>query len=397
MTAASRTALTRSTRSQPHAPVLVGRSDATRRLRADIDGAARSTAEVLIVGETGTGKEVAARLVHERGRRRHQQFVAMNCSGMPDTLLGPALARAAAGGTLFMDEVGEMSMRMPSAVVRFLETGDVQPAGASASSQAAVRLIAATRRDLRAQIGRREFREDLFYRLNVIQIAVPPLRERGDDIGVLFRHYLEDASAAHGVDVPAVSPHAEARLHAYRWPGNVRELKNVAERLVLQRHGRQIRERDLPSELLSEHAAGTAPHHPLDTRGHRASDAAWMRLMKGEGFWTAVHAGFEAHDMTRADLRAIVRRGLERTRGNYRELVRLFHMESRDYRRFLSFLDEHDCHVPFEPRTNAVPSRPALICAAPPGGEDIANRMAGGPDAPSKGNGTFRGHLEHRT
>jgi DNA-binding NtrC family response regulator len=353
-------------------PVLIGNSQAVRQLRVDIENAARSQAKVLILGETGTGKEVTSLLIHTSGARRHNRFVAMNCSGVPDTLLEselfghmrgsftgafrdkPGLAKSAEHGSLFLDEVGEMSLRMQAVVLRFVETGEVQPIGASTDGHVDVRLIAATNRDLRAQVAQREFREDLYYRLNVVQISVPPLRERGDDIGLLLRHFLTTCSDTHGIPAPALTPGAEAALCAYRWPGNVRELKNVAERLVVRQNGRPIAERDLPVEILSEHRT-VPPAAPSATMPASAAaippvvEEAWTRMMNGESFWTAAHASFKAHDMTRADLRMLVRRGLEHTRGNYRQLVELFHMESSDYRRFLSFLHQYDCNLPFQP------------------------------------------------
>lgn len=352
-----------------NAHVLIGDSEPIRILREEIEGAARSQAKVLILGETGSGKEVASRLIHTLGARKHQRFVAMNCSGVPDTLLEselfghtrgsftgafrdkPGLAQVAGGGTLFLDEVGEMSLRMQAVVLRFVETGEVQPIGASTYSHADVRLIAATNRDLATQIARREFREDLFYRLNVIQIRVPPLRDRASDIADLMRHYLDSASRAHSVPRPTVSDAAMHVLCAYRWPGNVRELKNVTERLVVKFPGHTVHERDLPVEMRS---AGPDPAGAdgATTRAAAASpivDDVWNRMVNGESFWDAVHASFKSHDMTRADLRALIRRGLEQTRGNYRQLVQLFNMESGDYRRFLSFLYQHDCNLPFQP------------------------------------------------
>jgi DNA-binding NtrC family response regulator len=367
--------------SDPSTLVLVGESEAIRQLRADIESAARSLAKVLILGETGSGKEVASRLIHTLGARKHHQFVAMNCSGVPDTLLEselfghmrgsftgafrdkPGLARVAEGGSLFLDEVGEMSLRMQAVVLRFVETGEIQQIGASIYARVDVRLIAATNRDLQVQIAQREFREDLFYRLNVIQIRVPSLRERPGDIGQLMRHYLTSCSQTHGVPRPELTPAAEALLRAYRWPGNVRELKNVAERLVVRLNGEPVTERDLPTEVLSALAADAKPVSGGPAPGPARSqvvDQVWNRMASGESFWTAAHASFKARDMTRDDLRGLIRRGLEQTRGSYRQLVELFHMEQTDYRRFLSFLNQYDCNLPFQPHRNAVtPSSPA--------------------------------------
>ena len=348
-----------------------------RILRSEIAGAARSQAKVLILGETGSGKEVAAHMIHAQGARKNQRFVAMNCSGVPDTLLEselfghtrgsftgafrdkPGLARVADGGTLFLDEVGEMSLRMQAVVLRFVETGEVQAIGANASGHADVRLIAATNRDLLAQVGQREFREDLYYRLNVIQIRVPPLRGRVEDIVPLMRHYLDVCSRTHNVARPPLTPGAVSLCTAYHWPGNVRELKNVAERLVVKLLGEPVRECDLPAELHCAPASANTAGTPATQAPPATSpivDDVWNRIVAGESFWATAHAHFKAHDMTRADLRAVIRRGLEQTRGNYRQLVELFHMEPSDYRRFLSFLYQYDCNLPFQPHRTPVVS-----------------------------------------
>jgi DNA-binding NtrC family response regulator len=365
--------------SELHTPVLIGNSEPIRLLRAEIEGAARSTAKVLILGETGSGKEVTARLVHGLGARKQRRFVAMNCSGVPETLLEselfghtrgsftgafrdkPGLARVADGGTLFLDEVGEMSLRMQAVVLRFVETGEVQPIGASSYMHADVRLIAATNRDLVTQIAGREFREDLYYRLNVVQIRVPALRERPTDVVPLMRHFLAVCSKTHGMPTPTLTPAVEAAFTAYRWPGNVRELKNVAERLVVKLNGAPIREHDLPRELHVEpQPAASAPTQTPSAQAPAGVapivEDVWNRMRNGESFWATAHAHFKAHDMTRADLRALIRRGLEQTRGNYRQLVELFNMESSDYRRFLSFLYQYDCNLPFQPHRSALRS-----------------------------------------
>src|SRR6188768_4565934 len=179
-------------------PLLLGESPAITSLRREIEAAARTDAKVLVLGETGSGKEVVARLIHEHSTRSARGFVAVNCSGIPETLLEselfghtrgsftgayrdkPGFIRQASGGTLFLDELGEMSLRMQAVLLRFAETGEIQPIGSdSVTGRTDVRLITATNRDLRKQIEGGQFREDLYYRLNVIQIAVPPLRQRG--------------------------------------------------------------------------------------------------------------------------------------------------------------------------------------------------------------------------
>jgi DNA-binding NtrC family response regulator len=358
---------------------LIGESAPMIALRAELELAARSQAKVLISGETGVGKEVVARLIHHEGVRRARRFVALNCSGIPETLLEselfghtrgsftgayrdkPGLVRLADNGTLFLDELGEMSLRMQAVLLRFAETGEVQPVGADGpTGRTDVRLITATHRDLRAQIDAGAFREDLYYRLNVIQIRVPPLRERGeDDVRRLLHYFLQRGSQAHGLPSPTLTAETEQLLLAYRWPGNVRELKNVTERLVVGHARGPVTPDDLPPDVriadggltrqaAKVAAAPAAPGSPGAARPGTVADVLWERLMKGESFWTVVHQPFKSHDLTRADVRALIFRGLQQTRGNYRQLVKLFHMPESDYKRFLSFLSQHDCNLPFQ-------------------------------------------------
>src|SRR4051812_29747796 len=227
---------------------MVGESAPMRALRDAIGGAARTQAKVLIVGETGVGKEVVARSIHAQSGRRSGPLVAVNCSGVPESLLeselfghtrgsftgairdSQGLLRQANGGTLFLDELGEMSARMQAVLLRFTETGEIQQVGSERpTGRADVRLICATNRDLRVQISAGLFREDLYYRLNVIQIQMPPLRDRAEDIPALVQHFLEQHATSHALHAPAISPDAAQLLMAYSWPGNVRELRNVAE------------------------------------------------------------------------------------------------------------------------------------------------------------------------
>jgi two-component system NtrC family response regulator len=336
-------------------------------LRDDVEAAARSDAKVLIVGETGVGKEIVARLIHELSRRRTRDFVTINCAGLPDSLLEselfghvrgsftgayrdkPGLATLANHGTLFLDELGEMSLRMQALLLRFLETGEIQRVGSDrVEGRLDVRVIAATNRNLQQRIEGREFREDLYYRLNVLRLVIPPLRERSEDIEMLLRHCLVEAAATHGVAEPRLSQAVVDALIAYRWPGNVRELKNVVERLVVRhRSSRDILPEDLSREMLTSLAQTSAPASASPTASSR-SDVLWQRMVVGgESFWTAVYPAFIDRDLTRSDLRQLVKAGLQQTQGSYRKLVGLFRMQPSDYKRFLAFLYQHDCHLPF--------------------------------------------------
>ena len=359
--------------------VLLGNSAATRAVRAAIAGAAETHAKVLITGETGVGKEIVARLVHEQSMRASRAFVAVNCSGIPETLLeselfGHArgsftgayrdkvgLIRQAEGGTLFLDELGEMSLRMQAALLRFAETGEIQPIGSDTPARCAdVRLITATHRDLRAQMAAGAFRQDLYYRLNVIHIHVPPLRERRDDIALLFSHYLAQAVQDHGVGHPTLTPSASAALLAYHWPGNVRELRNVAERLVLQGKQQPVIAEDLPPDIrdASERSVSltTVRDVPADEDETPVTGLAsptvqrlWDRMEAGEDFWTVVYPAFGNRELTRADLAGLVDRGLRETHGSYRALVTLFNMAPSDYKRFHAFLYAQRCNLTVGP------------------------------------------------
>src|SRR4029078_722600 len=198
-------------------------------------------------------------LIHHRGLRSRGPLVTINCAGVPDSLLASELfghvrgsftgayadkrgwLEQANGGTIFMDEVGEMSPQMQGLLLRFLENGEIQPVGSERGRVPIdARLITAPNRRLMDEVDAKAFREDLYYRLNVIHIDIPPLRERPDDIPVLLNHFTHQFSVRHGVPVPAIDAELMARLQTLQWPGNVRQLRNVAERLVVRVHGRGV-------------------------------------------------------------------------------------------------------------------------------------------------------------
>jgi transcriptional regulator with PAS, ATPase and Fis domain len=346
-------------------PALVGSSAATRALDGDITAASRSDAKVLITGESGVGKDVAARLIHARSPRARQTLVTINCAGLPDTLLEtelfghvkgsftgayrdrPGLLQVAHQGTIFLDEVGEMSLRMQALLLRFLETGEIQPVGADRLiTRVDVRVMCATHRDLRLRVREGTFREDLFYRLNVVHIHILPIRERRDDLRDLVTHFLEHFAAHHRATLPVPTPEALALLLGYDWPGNVRELRNVLERVVL-RHLDVVTPDDLPREL---RLGGTVLPVTTDAPAEETRAGVTRRLLgrmlvRKESFWDVVYAPFLAHDLTRQQLRDVVQAGLEQCQGRYNVLTELFNMPKRDHRRFLSALKKYDCLV----------------------------------------------------
>lgn len=355
----------------------VGASLAIREIQLDIECAGRTDAKTLITGESGVGKEVVANLIHYESRRRFAPFVAINCAGIPDSLLESELfghvrgsftdahrdkkgwLDQAQGGTVFLDEIGEMSSRMQAVLLRFLESGEIQRVGADRPHAiAAVRIIAATNRDLTARIAEKQFREDLYYRLNVIRIAIPPLRERPEDIQPLLTYFVRLASETHKIPAPVLHDETIERLAAYSWPGNVRELKNVVERLVVKARSGTILPSDLMKEMLGAWSRGTAPA-PAATKS-TADRLYELMTVEGECFWSAVSEPFMARDITRDDLRAVISRGLEHTKGSYKQLVQVFNIAPEDYKRLLSFLRKYGCHMPFQ-KFRTVPVRPEAL------------------------------------
>jgi DNA-binding NtrC family response regulator len=249
-------------------------------------------------------------------------------------------------GTLFLDEVGDMTLRMQGLLLRVLETGEVQKVGADrVTSRIQTRVIAATHRNLPELIQQKLFREDLYYRLNVIHIHVPPLRERRSDIPLLADYFLRQIAG----DGVRFSPEALSAMEGWTWPGNVRQLNNFVQRLAVLAHGGVITVDDLPSEIGRPPKAATPPAAAPVWRERRRTvgDVLYERLMAGACFWDAVHQPYVARDLRKADVRAVVHKGLESTRGNYRVVTRLFNIPPAQYKRFLNFLRKHDCLLPY--------------------------------------------------
>jgi DNA-binding NtrC family response regulator len=357
---------TRSASVSDAAEALLGVSPAIRTIELEIEYAARSDAKVLVTGESGVGKEVIARLIHQRSRRTLTPLVTVNCAGIPDSLLESALfghmrgsftgayrdhlglLEMANGGTIFLDEIGEMSLRMQALLLRFLENGEIQRVGSQRiQTRVDVRVIAATNRNLLERMASKDFREDLYYRLNVVHVNVPPLRARREDIPVFLQYFLRAYAERHGVAPPEVTPDALALLVAYDWPGNVRELKNAVERLIVRSQSNLITVTDLRTEI--QRCGDPAPESAPGVAVRSVAEDLFTRMTTShESFWHIVYPLFMSRDLTREDLRAILRRGLERTSGNYKMLVELFNMEPGDYKRLLNFLRKHQCQVPFQ-------------------------------------------------
>jgi DNA-binding NtrC family response regulator len=246
---------------------IIGNSAKIRKVFKVISEVAPTNATVLITGESGTGKELVARAIHTRSHRREQAFVTLNCGALPDTLMeselfgyekgaftgaaGTKLGRIemASGGTLFLDEVGDMSPKTQVDLLRVLQDRELRRLGGTQPINVDVRFIAATNRDIQDEIAEKRFREDLFYRLNVVPIDMPALRERREDIPLLLESFLLEFSRIHQRGPKTVSEQSQELLVQYPWPGNIRELRNLTERLVLLARGEIIEPRDLPANI----------------------------------------------------------------------------------------------------------------------------------------------------
>jgi DNA-binding NtrC family response regulator len=301
---------------------LVGHSQVMRDLFQLLETVAATSSTVLITGETGTGKELAARAIHHNSPRRANRFVAINCSAIPETLLETELFGHVRGaftgaigtrqgrleqahkGTLFLDEIGTMSPGLQAKLLRVLQEREFERVGDSHTIKIDVRVITATHSDLARMVADGTFREDLFYRLNVIPIQLPPLRERREDIPLLVQHFLERIAGDAGRERVTVSQEALRRLMAYPWPGNVRQLENAIERALAFTHGRsQIDVQDLAPEIQG---------HPP------AADSADVWFPEDGLDFERYIEGVEL---------SLIKRSLERTRGNKRQAAKLLNLK----------------------------------------------------------------------
>jgi DNA-binding NtrC family response regulator len=301
---------------------IVGRSRPMRELFQLLETVAATSSTVLITGETGTGKELAAKAIHHNSSRRANRFVALNCSAIPETLLEAELFGHVRGaftgaianrqgrleqahrGTLFLDEVGTMSPALQSKLLRVLQEREFERVGDSHTVKIDVRVIAATHSDLAKMVADGTFREDLFYRLNVIPVQLPPLRERREDISLLVQHFLERLAVDTGRPAVTVSQEAIRRLMAYSWPGNVRQLENAVERALAFSKGRaQLDAGDLAPEIQNQPPAGD-------------SSEVWIP-----------DGGIDFARYVEAVELSLIRRSLERTRGNKRQAAQLLNLK----------------------------------------------------------------------
>ena len=315
---------------------LVGRSRVMRELFQLLETVAATSSTVLITGETGTGKELAARAIHHNSPRRTNRFVALNCSAIPETLLEAELFGHVRGaftgavgarqgrleqahkGTLFLDEVATMSPALQAKLLRVLQEREFERVGDSHTVKIDVRVIAATHSDLAKMVADGQFREDLYYRLNVIPVQLPPLRERREDIPLLVQHFLQKLSSDAGRAPVTISQDALRRLMAYHWPGNIRQLENAIERALAFSQGRsQIDVQDLTSDIQQQASPGD-------------SAEVWF---PDDGLDFAQY--IETVEL------ALIRRSLERTRGNKRQAAKLLNLKRTTLIEKLKRLEPH--------------------------------------------------------
>ena len=299
---------------------MTGRSDKMRVVFRTLEKVADYKTTVLIEGESGTGKELVARALHERSSRASRSFVAVNCGAIPGTLLESelfghkrgaftdassdkrGLFEEADGGTLFLDEIGELPLALQVKLLRALQEGIIRRLGDTRDVKIDVRVVAATVRDLGLEVKEGRFREDLYYRLNVLPLRVPPLRERREDIPLLVEHFLVKNNARLGTKMRGVSPRAHKLLLEYPWPGNVRELENTVERSVVLAEGDTLDEADLPERLRA------------------GKDAVQATLDAGE---------LSIKKTTRVIEETLIRRALDKTRGNRTAAAKLLEISHR--------------------------------------------------------------------
>ncbi len=309
---------------------IIGRSAAIQELYAVLDRVADTPTTVLVTGESGTGKELVARALHEGSSRRDRPFIKVNCAAIPHELIeselfgyekgaftgaaGPKPGRfeLAAGGTLFLDEIGTIPVEMQVKLLRALQESEFERVGGIKTIRVDVRLVAATNTDLKKEIAAGHFREDLYYRLNVVPIRLAPLREREDDTLLLARHFIERSNARLGKHVESLEPEADRVLLSHSWPGNIRELENVIERAVLFCDGPRLRVRDLPLEVRDERAAASAA-----LAASAPAPAAPAAAVTGDGLKQQVKAATSRLE------RELIVHALDQTRGNVTHAARL--------------------------------------------------------------------------
>jgi len=318
---------------------MIGKSEVMHMLREKVKAAARVSSSVLVTGESGTGKELVAKAIHEYSDRRGGKFIAVDCGALPDDLIESelfgykrgafttavadksGLFEEANGGTLFLDEIANTSRRFQAKLLRILQDRQLRRLGDVIMRKLDLRVIAATNCELIPLVRRGDFREDLYYRLNVFPIQVPPLRRRMEDVPLLVEHMLRGRGKK-------MSNDAIAKLMTYTFPGNVRELENVVESAACTSSGPVIEADDVTL--------------PLET------DKPWQleQVIVGD-FWESVARPYAERLITKNQVEHLIRQGLERTGGSYKKMLPLLNIADSDYKRFMDFLRRHNCNIDF--------------------------------------------------
>lgn len=345
---------------------------------------AAAAAPCLVTGETGSGKELFARAMYLLSARVRQPYLVVNCAQYHDGQLMASelfghrrgaftgatndhrgVFEEAHGGVVFLDEVGELSLPAQAMLLRVLGEGEIVPVGTTQTRHVDVRVIAATSRELGPMVAGGRFRADLYYRLRHLHVRVPALRERGDDWQLVLQHYLDRLSARNG-SRKLFSRHALGALRTYQWPGNVRELRSLVETGYCLSDGPTIEVEHIAGALEAsalERAARDAQWErivfpeasipvadvrlPRADAGHGAAHDVYERLAHGDGtFWELVQRPYLARELSRAEVRRIIERGLVATRGSYKRLLAVFGMEAAEYLKFMDFLRHHDLKPP---------------------------------------------------
>ena len=335
--------------------LIIGNSPAVSQLREMIRRVARSNASVMLCGPSGSGKELVARAIHDEGVRAGKAFAAINCGAIPSELIESELfghekgsftgatARrighfeVASGGTLFLDEIGDMPLEAQTRLLRVLQTNEYSTVGGSQALKADVRVVAATHREMRSLVAEGRFREDLFYRLNVIPVSLPPLRDRRSDIAALVRYFV-DTGRQSGLPDREFAPEAMQLLERHDWPGNVRELGNVVQRLAILARDTVVTARDVETVLRESGGMAPAFTAPADLIAHAVDDWARERVAGTDGDG-AIHSDLEA--IVEA---ALFRRVLREVRGNQLEAARRLGINRNTLRKRLGQLDIDPAH-----------------------------------------------------
>ena len=343
---------------------VLGLSAATEQLRQSLLIAARARTPVLLEGETGTGKEVAARAIHAISQRRAKPFVAIDCPAIPENLVESelfghvegaftgadrrrvGLFESADSGTVFLDEVHQLTEVLQAKLLRFLENSEIRPVGDSRSRTVDVRIIAASNLDLHHEATAGRFRRDLLYRLDVMRVRLPPLRDRRDDVPVLADHFLRRARMDDGLEPLKLSPGAVRLLQDHPWPGNVRELRNAMELAAITADGDVVNAEEL--HLRSESSA------ELGASNRSRAEILYAKIVtQGMSFFDVVVEPFRNHDLTRADVFPLIDRALDLGEGRYSAAARKLNVPDRQYQRFMDFLRNNAIHPAFRERSHS--------------------------------------------